>query len=150
MRAAKALDVARILNWGREGRKAPQRAMRCLAGKGHSESDPCVDVTYGETEDYTVNIIESTGSGVGVVTQEDVNIIVKTLGEKIFEISVPGLTEPIEIEIHNSIGQKIYHKNTDGGNELMHKFDLSGNADGYYLIHISNNNYTLIKKIILN
>ena len=113
-------------------------------------SDPCIDVTYGETEDYTVNIIESTGSGVGVLTQEDVNIIVKSLGEKIFEISVPGLTEPIEIEIHNSIGQKIYHKNIDGGNELIHQFDLSGNADGYYLIHISNNNYNLIKKIILN
>ncbi len=110
-------------------------------------NDPCVDVTYGETEDYTVNIIESTGTG--LATQNSLNIIIKDLGNNKYKITVPGLTENAEVKIHNTIGQQVYSNSILRGNN-SHLFDLNGNASGYYLVHISNKNCNLIKKIVLN
>ena len=111
-------------------------------------NDPCVDVTYGETEDYTVNIIESTGSNVGILNHGSLEIMVQHLGESRFEITVPGMQNNADIEIHNSIGQKIYSSKMI--NNQNFNFDLAGNAAGYYLIHISNSKVNLVKKILLN
>ena len=111
-------------------------------------NDPCVDVTYGETEDYTVNIIESTGSNVGILNYGNLEIMVQHLGESRFEVAVPGMENTAEIEIHNSIGQKVYSSKINNNQNFT--FDLAGNAAGYYLIHISNSKVNLVKKILLN
>ncbi len=110
-------------------------------------SDPCIDVTYGETEDYTVNIIEPTN--IGIITHNDLEIVVKDLDDDKFEITIPGLNKNAEIKIHNTLGQLIHADQIINGNN-SYEFNLHGNARGYYLIHISNKECNLIKKIILN
>ena len=108
-------------------------------------SDPCIDVTYGETEDYTVNIISPTGNG--MLDFSNVELVIKYLGEDEFEISALNLNRLANIEIHNTIGQKVYSSMINPDEKQL--VNLSGHASGYYLVHISGDDFSFIKKIIL-
>ena len=113
-------------------------------------NDPCVDVTYGETEDYTVNIIANSGSGVGTMNYGDLEILVNQISNAEFEITVPGLPSEAEIKIHNTIGQKVFSSKINETNNVNFKINLSSQATGYYLIHIGNSNINLVKKIVVD
>jgi hypothetical protein len=112
-----------------------------------SITDPCVDVQYGETEDYKVTIVAPTGVGVSEL-YANVDLQVLDLGEGNFQIKVKGLEEAFNLNIHNSIGQLVMtEKNISANGITTYDFSLASEAKGYYLINVSNNNFSKIQKI---
>jgi hypothetical protein len=112
-----------------------------------SITDPCVDVNYGETEDYKVTIMAYTG-----ITEAyaDVAFTVIDLGTGQYTIKIEGLHEELSIEVHNTIGQKVYQSGTVSvAGSLEHQLNLSQHAAGYYLVKIGNANFSKIQKITL-
>jgi hypothetical protein len=114
-------------------------------------NDPCVDVSYGETEDYMANIKEGSGSGVGIDEKyNDLNLTILDLGSGLYTLKIEGLTEDVDVEIHNTIGQKVMHETSLSSNgNFVYSIDLNGNAAGYYLVKVGNANFSKIQKVNL-
>lgn len=112
-----------------------------------NSDDPCADVTYGETEDYMVNIV----SGVGIdENYKNVDLKVRSLGNGKFVLTLTGLNEVVSIKVHNTIGQKVFeNKTVNAGENLTFEIDLSDYAQGYYLMNIGNKNFNLVRKLIV-
>ncbi|MCT4581718.1 MAG: GEVED domain-containing protein [Flavobacteriales bacterium] len=105
--------------------------------------DGCSDVSYGETEDYFVNIIPFTG-----IDEKYKNVAVEALSKtnNQFEITVKHLQgEEVKLEVHNSIGQKIEAAEFDAQNKW--NLDLSQEAVGYYLIRVGNANFSKVLRV---
>jgi len=119
-----------------------EHLMRMRTNWDSDIDDACVDVDYGETEDYTVNIISFTG-----VKEEYQNVALQVLTQQDnkFIIQVENLNEAVDIEVRNSIGQKILQDKFSSTGS--YNLDLSSVATGYYLIRISNQNISKIAKV---
>jgi hypothetical protein len=112
-----------------------------------SITDPCVDISYGETEDYTVTILPFTSVN---ELYKDVNFFVVDMGEGVFRLTVEGANEEVSIEVHNTIGQQVYQsRNVRVNGTFSQEINLSDNAKGYYLVRIGNSNFSKIQKITL-
>lgn len=124
-----------------------QHLLRARTRYNASIIDPCADVSYGETEDYTVNII----SDIAAIDETFVapNFTVNAAGLGRFHALLPGVQETAAIEIHNTIGQLVHHATIyPAPNGLDYTFDLSREAAGYYLVKVYNENFSMVRKII--
>ncbi len=112
--------------------------------------DPCTSVEYGETEDYTVTVIQNDTIGLNE-DAFDFQYEVLNIGDGLIQIAVENYdAENLSIKIHNSIGQKVYEINEQQELGTFNKvIDLSGYAKGYYLVSIGNGHQSKVKKIAL-
>jgi hypothetical protein len=112
-----------------------------------SITDPCVDVNYGETEDYKVTIMPYTGIS---ELYAGVELSVIDMGAGLFTIKVTGLNEEASIDVHNTIGQKVYQSGTVSMvGTYEHQLNLANHATGHYLVKIGNGNFSKVQKITL-
>jgi hypothetical protein len=106
--------------------------------------DACEATTYGETEDYTVNIgtldvndTEISNSELIITSQENNNF------EVILNTSFDG---KVYVAIYNMLGQQLGYKiaQNEGGVYKM-KLNLSSAATGVYLVRVGGQNTTTYK-----
>ena len=108
--------------------------------------DPCAVATYGETEDYTINI--TAGGGVGIEenalssvniypnpTENEVIVDLSAVSELVREISLVDITGKV-------VKSQLSMVNAEA------KFDLSDVASGLYQVVIIGSESTLTKRII--
>ncbi len=108
--------------------------------------DPCAVATYGETEDYTINI--TSGGGVGVAenslifaniypnpTENELIVDLSAVSELVREISLVDITGKV-------VKSQLSMVNAEA------KFDLSDVASGLYQVVIIGSESTLTKRII--
>lgn len=112
-------------------------------GGGASVTDPCVDVSYGETEDYMVEIISAGPLG---VDENGVAMTIVEIEKNQFKITLEGVSDAAYLEVHNSIGQKIFNGTVNSSGQIL---DLSDNARGYYLIKVFGEEFSKIQKVIV-
>jgi hypothetical protein len=112
--------------------------------------DACEATQYGETEDYTINLVLPTG--IQNPISEPNEMIVTRRGDQ-FKVSFEAVnvTEDLIIAVHNISGQKVisnrvYNKN--GRYEF--DFDMSYAPSGMYLIRLGNSSFGKIRKIMVN
>jgi hypothetical protein len=111
--------------------------------------DACEGTTFGETEDYTVEI-NSIGVTDNVLNQA--SLIVSTEDNNIFNIRLTNVesTEKMNLTVHNIMGQKLLDYRLDNQNgEYQYLLDMSYADTGVYLVRIGNENGGKIKKIIV-
>ncbi len=107
-------------------------------------SDPCLDMQYGETEDYKV------------VIKSDVGLKEQSTSPQLQIISVENNVYTLKLNsnevmngqifIHNSLGQLVYSSTVNSSNTIT--IDLSAYANGAYLLNIVNNNYNNVIKLV--
>lgn len=119
-----------------------EHLMRIRTNWQNDIDDACIDVEYGETEDYTVNVIEFTGVN---ELYKNVSLGVLTKDNNQFELNVSNMNDNVNLEIHNSIGQKIKADQFNTSNS--YNLDLSTVTSGYYLVRISNSNFSKITRV---
>jgi len=97
-------------------------------------TDACEETTYGETEDYTVNISSSLRS-VELVNSE---LIVVSGPNNQFEISLITPFEDIaSIAVYNTLGQTVAFNNlTKEGDRYRYSLDMSYASAGVYIIKV--------------
>ena len=109
--------------------------------------DPCVTVQYGETEDYKVVIDVS--NGISVLNENTPEIKIATLNDGVFEITILNYDKNVDIKVHNTIGQMVFSESSV--NCLSGKtIDFSSEANGYYLIVVSNNEFKKLVKVSID
>ncbi|MCB0479359.1 MAG: T9SS type A sorting domain-containing protein [Crocinitomicaceae bacterium] len=125
-----------------------QHMLRARTNFQAGADDPCVNYQFGETEDYTVNIIDA--SGVGLDENEDqFNLSVTPLDQNNFQLLIEGFNSDVEIQVLNSLGQIVYNSGKiNVGSEYKHLINLSNQAQGFYMIKVYNEDIRRIQKIV--
>lgn len=124
-----------------------QHMLRARTNWQNSIDDPCVTVNYGETEDYTVNIIDG---AVGLEENiKEVSLSVARIDQNNFQLIINGVSDEVEIEIVNSLGQLVYASGKlNIGNQYTHPINLAEKAEGMYLIKVFNKDIRKVQKIV--
>jgi hypothetical protein len=65
-------------------------------------------------------------------------------------MSIPEMTEPLDMELDNATGEKVLAKNI-GSNQTgqIYKLDLTGLNPGVYIVRITSGNQTVVRKIVI-
>ena len=127
--------------------------LRARAGWAQSEpttADGCVDFTYGETEDYTVNVMTTLS-----IQDEDFNtsnLSIYPISEGTYEVNLIGNANfgDLDVEVYNTLGQVVLSRNMNqSGNSYKTTLDFTNKADGFYLVKVFNGTLSTVKKIVV-
>ena len=117
---------------------------------GPNTDDACTDVTFGETEDYTVNITEPLG-----VDDNDFaagNFTITETAKNVFDVSFTSqnTTDMLELTVFNVLGQRmVYYKMDNNGGEFNYNLDMSYIAKGVYLVRVGNAESGKVKRLLI-
>jgi len=105
----------------------------------------CNDTSYGEVEDYTVNVQAALGiedsfeNTIGLYPNPNQGSFTIYLNDKQND-------ESVSIEVFNSLGQVVYHSQSN-----LAKMNISlDQAQGVYFVKVASGNKSAVKKIIIN
>ncbi|MCT8339632.1 GEVED domain-containing protein [Flavobacteriaceae bacterium TK19130] len=112
--------------------------------------DACDETTFGETEDYRVNIVEELGVNENALA--DSELIISSSDQKIFDISLTTQSDidKLEVTVHNVLGQQLvfYRKDLENGS-FNYTLDMSYVSSGVYLVRVGNSQFGKVEKIIV-
>ncbi len=113
--------------------------------------DACESVEYGETEDYTVNVI--TNDTIGLVENElNFGFEIISLGAGNIQLNITDyMQDDLVIKVHNSLGQKVFESNEiiHSGKLISQTINLSKYAKGTYLMSVGDKRKSRVKKFLL-
>jgi len=134
-----------------DGANLGQHLMRAKSSYNEPvPEDACEETNYGETEDYTVDIVLYIG--VNDLPLANADMIVKSFDNNQFEISLSSteMDETLIINLHNVLGQKLVENRVENVNgRYVYKLDLSYAKPGAYIIRLGNAQYGKVKRIVV-
>lgn len=106
----------------------------------------CGNSTYGETEDYTVNITGSGTSSIGALSLSGAKIYPNPTNDKVF-VDVTGIKDELQsVSVMDISGRSIQNIKVES-NALI-EVDLSALSSGVYSILLTGNNSSYTKRVI--
>tara|TARA_R110000850_G_scaffold150497_1_gene273284 strand:- start:197928 stop:200855 length:2928 start_codon:yes stop_codon:yes gene_type:complete len=128
--------------------------LRARVGWATSEGtidDPCTDFTWGETEDYTVTIMD----GILSTTANDfynTDLVIYPLEDKIYEMLFSSQTDfgMLRIDVYNALGQKVLNSEvSQNENVYSSQLNFEGKATGTYLVKLYNGSFSKVKRVVV-
>ncbi len=117
-----------------------QHMMRAKSNwNGGVPDDACAETTYGETEDYMVNIVESLS--IDNFEMNYAELIVHSNDNEYFSINLTtNYSEVLELSVYDLRGRMLSFDNIFKSNNLYynHNLDMSGVDTGIYIIKLGN------------
>ena len=101
--------------------------------------DACEDTTYGETEDYTVNLVTSLGFGDFELNNSE--LIIYSTDNNMFNIKLnTNETELMTFSVYDTTGKIIVFNNIEkmNNNSYLYDLDMSYASPGVYFVKIGN------------
>ncbi len=125
-----------------------QHIMRAKTNwNGPVPDDACEETTYGETEDYTVNIV--TSLGIDDINQNS-EFSVVSLGDNQFDVNLNSpYVGKIELTVYNVLGQRMVFHRFENTGTFNYDLDMSYVAKGVYLVKVGNSSFGKVQKIIV-
>ncbi len=108
--------------------------------------DPCSNMQYGETQDYTVNLTSDLSTG--EVIDDNNEITVSSIGDDQYILNAGHFENDAVLRVHNSLGQLIGKTTIKNKDLNVVKIDLSQYSKGAYLVHIKTETHSGIVKLI--
>ncbi len=119
-----------------------------VTGTGTGIDDPCGDVQWGESEDYTVNIISSSLSTKDF-TETTGLIVYPTISKGKITIRSNLNLGDVKLDVYNISGQKVYTSQLELSSGSPKVLDLNLSS-GLYLVKFSTkDNISATKKIVI-
>jgi len=122
-----------------------EHLLRAKASDTDSDaSDPCLDMQYGETEDYKVVIKSDVGLN---ETQTNSSLQIISVQDNVYTLKINNTnTFTGDIKIHNTLGQLVYTGVVNDNNTIT--VDLSKYARGNYLLNVYNSSSNSVIKLV--
>ena len=109
--------------------------------------DACEGTTWGETEDYSVNIVTSLGID---DLNQDSEFSVISLGNNQFDVNLNSpYVGKIELTVYNVLGQRMVFHRFENTGTFNYALDMSYVAKGIYLVKVGNSSFGKVQKIIV-
>ena len=121
-----------------------------VVADGGAPIDPCAVASFGETEDYTVNIITGGGSGVGI--EENVlsaASIYPNPTTNLLNVDLSQVSEEVQSVSILDVTGKVIQTTAVNAAKIVN-FDLTAIASGLYYVRIVSRTNSIIKQIVKN
>jgi len=122
-------------------------------GSGSGDlNDPCADLQWGNTVDFTATIINGTlnTNDFGLT---DSDFVVVSQGNNQFQaiLTTTNLdNQDIKLAVYNVLGQRVHFSELESNNGVYtHNLNMSSNASGVYLVRAGTNSQGKVKRIIV-
>jgi PKD repeat protein len=118
-----------------------------VVAEGGAPIDPCAVATYGETEDYTVNITQGGTTNLDDLSAENVLVYPNPMNNE-FNVDIAalnGLTNEIQLL---DITGRIISKQLTNNSTSTYNFNTSNLANGSYYVKVIGTNHEFSKKLI--
>jgi hypothetical protein len=115
-------------------------------------NNPCDNLEYGNTEDFTVNIVDTTLS-IEDINLGDVDFKIVTKPNNQFEVILDSpFDDKLTFNLYNALGQQLVFNVVNKGSDGKYRYDLdmSYAANGVYLIKVGRGNSFVTGRIIVN
>lgn len=107
-----------------------------------SSSEDVMD--WGETEDYTINILDNSTTGLTDASSEDVFTISPNPNDGVF--SILSSSEIGKVEVYSALGQLVFQSNTPKMNPSV---DLCQHEKGVYFVRVTDANQKVVTKRVV-
>jgi len=114
--------------------------------------DPCDNLTWGNTNDYTANITGGFGVGIDENGFAQADLLINYLPGNQIEVvfNTTSYTERLPITVYNTLGQNLaYYTVEHNGNGYVKTIDMSYVTPGVYFIKVGNENLNKVKRIFI-
>jgi hypothetical protein len=114
-------------------------------------TDPCDDLAFGRTNDFTANITGALGLNDADFAGTDLQIIslANSQYEVVFENNI-SFDQKLPITVFNTLGQKLaYYTVENNGGAYRKTIDMSYVASGVYFVQVGNETLNKTKKIVV-
>ena len=114
-------------------------------------NNPCIDMDYGTTHDYSVIITDGSLDPVDLDISE-AEMIVTSEAEDVFQIRMQtSYEETLRITVHDMLGQKLVENKVEkSGRIYFYELDMSYAATGVYLVRLGTRDVGKVTRIIVN
>ena len=113
--------------------------------------DPCDDLAFGRTNDYTANISGTLGTTDELFATTDLQV--HSLGNDQFEVvfnNASSFSEKLPISVYNTLGQTLaYYTVDNNGGGYTKTIDMSYVSNGVYFVKVGNADLNKVKRIIV-
>ena len=121
------------------------------ANEGTNQTDPCETFTYGEVEDYTVNVSEQT-LNIEDIAFNDLKVYPNPFTNEL-DIKIPAMLSghDFSVNIYDSLGRLVYSEDIISlSDDHLKISNLSAFNNGTYLLQVRDvtSNQTVVKQII--
>lgn len=115
-------------------------------------TDPCDDLAFGRTNDYTADITPNLGTNSNSFSDGSELIIVDE-GNDQFKVllDTPNVTNTLLLSVYSITGQKLlqYPLDNENGKGYEYNLDMSYVSSGVYLVRLRDENYSSTKRLIV-
>jgi len=128
------------------------RARMGWTGTEPTSTDPCIDFTWGETEDYTATLVNEI-LAVGEEQFNDSELVVYPIDKVIYEVSLATNSDlgDVSYEVYNTLGQKLYSNEMERNEKgYISQVNFAGAAAGVYLVKVANSEFSNVKRVVFN
>lgn len=122
-----------------------EHLMRVRISWNQPVPDACIDVSYGETEDYLIEVKQEN-------TSHPTQILLQDFGNNHFQIQLlyADIEKEYDISLYDISGKRLlYYPLRAQNGHFVYPLDLSYIAKGVYLLNIKSEGENLIKKILV-
>lgn len=115
-------------------------------------NNPCDNMTYGNTEDLTINVVDtSLGIEDFPLDGSELKIISKANSQYEIILTSP-YSDVITFNLYNAIGQKLVYNtlSKENNNEYRYELDMSYASTGIYIVEVGRGRNFKTGKIIVN
>ncbi|MDY0076841.1 MAG: GEVED domain-containing protein [Bacteroidales bacterium] len=114
-------------------------------------NDACESTNYGETEDYKVNVVLTTGNA--MLPEMNSRLDIRPISGKQYEVSF--ITEKLDaqvlVNLHNSLGLNLIENKVSYANgKYSYIIDMSYAAPGVYIVRIGTHKYGKVSKLVIH
>lgn len=122
-------------------------------GSGSGDlNDPCADLQWGNTVDFTATIINGTLS-TNDFGLNDSDFVVVSQGGNQFQaiLTTTNLdNQDVKLSVYNVLGQRVHFNELENNNGVYtHNLNMSSYASGVYLVRVGTNSQGKVKRIIV-
>ena len=123
-------------------------SLKYYSSPNQSPPNSCDSFTYGEVEDYTVNIVDKT-LGIDDEILSTFNLYPNPVKNGELKLQMPREITDYNIRISNVLGQKVYENKVNSNYSNIHTVNTSAIKPGLYFVTVSTNLGKATKKIII-
>ncbi len=113
--------------------------------------DPCDDLAFGRTNDYTANISGTLGTADALFAATDLQV--HSLGNDQFEVvfnDVSSFSQKLPITVYNTLGQTLaYYTVDNNGGGYTKTIDMSYVSSGVYFVKVGTEDLNKVRRIIV-